>query len=253
MPLSSVRAVVFDLDGTIYCGNKLVDGATEILEQLTRKGVQIFYCTNNSTKTRQDISTKLHAMNLSVSPEKIFSAAYSAAHYLKRNNYSNVYCFGTVGLQKELDSFGINMVSAPEEASVVLIGLDTNVDYERISRLLTLRNKPCYLMACNRDKFFPSDNGIIQLGCGFIVSLVEEVLERKVDYTVGKPNTYMLDMLIEEHGLAMDEIIMVGDSLESDIAMAQTAGCRSVYLSSQQDASGAFQVKSLYELGALFE
>lgn len=253
MHLPSVRAVVFDLDGTIYCGSTPVDGAATLLEQLHRKGFQIFFCTNNSTKTRQDISAKLNAMNMPASPEIIYSASYAAGHYLKQNYYTNVYCFGTDGLHDELKSFGISMASSPEEASVVLIGLDTNINYERISRLLPLRNKACSLVACNRDKFFPSDNGIMQLGCGFIVSLVEEVLERKVDYIVGKPNTYMLDMLTDEHELTMDEIVIVGDSLESDIAMAQAAGCRSVYLSSQQDASGAFQVKSLHELGSLFK
>lgn len=253
MHLSSVRAVVFDLDGTIYCGNTPTDGAVELLEQLCRQGIQIFYCTNNSTKTRQDICAKLNAMNVPASTEYIYSAAYSAAHYLKRYNYSDVYCFGTDGLHSELKSFGISTVPVPEEASVVLIGLDTSLNYERIATLLPLRNKSCRLVACNRDKFFPSDNGLMQLGCGFIVSLVENALERDIEYTVGKPNTYMLDMLIEEHGLAMHEVIMVGDSLESDIAMAQAAGCRSVYLSPQLDVSSVFKITSLRELGALFK
>lgn len=252
MILKSVRAVIFDLDGTIYCGNTLLEGAVELLGQLHRQKINVFFCTNNSTKTRLDICAKMNSLNISASPEKVYSAAYAAARYIKHNNYSKVYCFGASGLYNELKASNISTVSDPSEASVVVIGLDTNVDYDRLSRLLPLREKPCYLIACNNDKFFPSDICKIQLGCGFIVSLVEEVLERNVDYNVGKPNTYMLDMLIEEHGLAMDEIVMVGDSLESDIAMAQAAGCRSVYLSSQQDASGVFQVKSLHELRALF-
>jgi len=252
MRLSSVSAVVFDLDGTIYCGNTPVNGATELLEQLHRQGIQIFYCTNNSTKTRQDIFAKLNAMNLIASPEKIYSAAHAAAHYLYQNNYLNAYCIGTAGLQSELRSFGIRMVSFPEEASVVLIGLDTNFNYECITKLLPLRNKICCLVACNRDRYFPSDNGVMQLGCGFIVSQVEDALGKKVDYTVGKPNTYMLDLLVKEHGITLDEIVVVGDSLESDIAMAQAAGCRSVYFSSLHDDSGVFQVKSLHELRKLF-
>lgn len=252
MDLTPVRAVVFDLDGTIYCGNTPVDGAVELLLQLRRQGVQIFFCTNNSTKTRQDISVKLNAMNVSALPTEIYSAAYAAAHYLKKNNYSDVYCFGTTGLCSELKLLGVKLVSTPEEAAVVLIGLDMHINYESIARLLPLRNRTFRLVACNRDKYFPSDNGLVQLGCGFIVSLVEDALEKEIDYTVGKPNTYMMDLLAEEHGLAMDEIVMVGDSLESDIAMAQAAGCRSVLLSSRQNSSGVFQVESLAELGSLF-
>jgi len=248
-----IQAIIFDLDGTIYCGNSLVDGAIELLEQLECLGINIFYCTNNSTKTRQDICAKLNALNVPATPEKIYSAAYAAAHFLKKSNYSDIYCFGMNGLHNELDSLNITTTLVPENTSVVLIGLDTNINYERISSLLPLRNKPCTLVACNQDKFFPSDNGINQLGCGFIVSLVENALERNVDYTVGKPNTYMLEMLMKEHRLAIDEIVMVGDSLESDITMAQTAGCRSIYLSSQQKVPGVFQVNCLHEIRALFK
>jgi HAD superfamily hydrolase (TIGR01450 family) len=253
MQLSSVGAVVFDLDGTIYCGNTLVEGAAELLTRLRHQGIQTYYCTNNSTKTKQEISLKLNEMGLPATPEIIFSAAYAAAHYLNKNNFTNVYCFGEAGLRNELKSFDISIVSTPDEAAVVLIGLDTNIDYKTISRLLPLRKRACWLVACNRDKFFPSDNGIMQLGCGFIVSLVEDALEKEIDYTVGKPNTNMLDMLIEEHGLAMDEIVVVGDSLESDIAMAQAAGCRSVYLSSEPASAEVLQVKSHHELWSLFK
>lgn len=253
MRLSYVRAVVFDLDGTIYCGDTPQEGAVSLLEKLCSQGIQVFYCTNNSTKTRQDICTKLNAMKLPATPETIYSAAYAAAHYLKQNSCSNIYCFGADGLQDELRSAGLSLVSDPADASIVLIGLDSTVDYERISGLLPLRNKTCALVACNRDKFFPSDNGIVQLGCGFIVSLVENALDRKVDYTVGKPNPYMLEMLTAEHGITMDEIVMVGDSLESDIALARAAGCPSVYLSSRYEAPGVVQVKSLHELGSMFE
>ena len=251
MHLLSVSAVAFDLDGTIYRGNTLVEGAVELLEQLRYQGKQVYYCTNNSTMTRQEICSKLNAMSLAATQEIIFSAAYAAAHYLNKNSYSDVYCFGATGLYHELKSFGINTVSKPEKASVVLIGLDTNIDYNSISRLLPLRSRSCYLVACNRDKYFPAENGIMRLGCGFIASLVEEALEKKIDYTVGKPNTYMLNMLAEEHGLAMDKLVVVGDSLESDIAMAQAAGCRSVYLSSEPHIAGVLQAKSLHELRSL--
>lgn len=42
MQLASARAVVFDLDGTLYCGAAVVDGAVELLQQLRSQGVQIF-------------------------------------------------------------------------------------------------------------------------------------------------------------------------------------------------------------------
>jgi 4-nitrophenyl phosphatase len=102
-------------------------------------------------------------MQLPAAEDKIYSAAYAAARYLKQQGHADVFCFGTAGLHQELTALTVGTVSSPEQAAVVLIGLDKSINYERISSLLPLRNKNCTLVACNRDKFFPSDNGVHQL------------------------------------------------------------------------------------------
>ena len=236
MPLASVRAAIFDLDGTLYCGEAPVPGAAELLEFLAGRRVRIFFCTNNSSQTREQISAKLNALKLPASPEAVYSAAYGAARYLREEKLSGVYCFGSAGLAEELRRLAVETVPEPEQAALLLIGLDSSFDYRRIASLIPLRGKPLRLVTCNRDKFFPSDHGLPKPGCGFIATVVEQALERRVDYCIGKPNSYLLELLMSEHGLTRDQVVMVGDSLESDIAMARAAGCRSVLLRAQQQA-----------------
>lgn len=251
-PLSLVHAVAFDLDGTLYLGNRAVDGAAELVQKLRSRGLRVLFLTNNSTKTRRAICDKLNALNIHASPEEIYSAARGVALFLKQEGRSPVYCFGTDGLREEMEAAGVDLVSDPKQASVVVIGLDMKLDYEGISRLLPLRGRKCLLVACNRDLLFPSDAGAPSLGCGFVASVVELVLERKIDYVVGKPNTFLLDLLAQEQGVSMDEILIVGDSLESDIAMAGAAGCLSVHLSTDIDGAAQLRISTLSELEALF-
>jgi len=250
MSFTSLRAVIFDLDGTIYCGDHPMAGAQELLQFLSERGTLVFFGTNNSTRTRQQISAKLNGMALPATPERVYSAAYLAARYLRENRCREVYCFGSQGLAEELKLQGVATVATPEDATVLLIGLDTGLDYQRISTLLPLRDKPCRLVACNRDKFFPSDQGKPQLGCGFVVRVVEEALGRSVDYVVGKPNPYLLDLVLSEHGLAKDEVLVIGDSRESDVGMAQAAGCRFLHLSTEKGA-GLSHVNSLTEVRSI--
>jgi HAD superfamily hydrolase (TIGR01450 family) len=244
-------AVVFDLDGTIYNGNALIEGAHELVLSLKEKGVNIYYCSNNSSQTRNKVCEKLNKMGLSVTSNDVITAGYATAHYVAEENIRNVFCFGSIGLRHELQACGSNIVAEPELASAVIIGLDPSLDYRRISQLMTLRGKQCRLIACNRDKFFPSEDGNMQPGCGYIVDLVELLLERKVDYIVGKPSDYLLKMLMNTNGLTAENLIMIGDSLESDIGMANTLGCKSILISKNSTIPAHItRASSLHEVKA---
>jgi len=53
---SKIRALVFDLDGTVYEGDSLVDGVLETINRMRHQGFSIYFCTNNSTRTRQEVA-----------------------------------------------------------------------------------------------------------------------------------------------------------------------------------------------------
>lgn len=253
LPLDAVKAVIFDLDGTIYSGSAITDGASQLVELLKTHSLPVYYCTNSSGSTRQQLCAKLAGMGLPTSTEHLYSAAYATARYLAEEGAAGLYCFGSEGLRQEILAFGLELLCNPADAKTLVIGLDTSVDYARIAALLTLRGKECRLISCNGDKFFPSDNGTLLPGCGFIARIVEEALDRKVSRSIGKPDSYMLDLLFHEHGLDKDDVVMIGDSPESDIAMARRVGCRSILVTDGPHLSTEIeQVRSLREICELF-
>lgn len=251
--LDSLKAVAFDLDGTIYIGNKLVDGVVEVLEYLKERNVKVFYFTNNSEKTRKYIHQKLHKLGLLPEIEAIYSSFYATIEYLKNNMYKKVYCCGSSELKKELTLYRIRCVDDNESPDAVIVGLDQRFNYGKIAVMLNLlRNKECKFIICNRDRSYPVANNILMPSCGAIVSAIEYAAERNADVLIGKPNTYMLELLCRDWDLQYDDILIVGDNYESDIAMANNCKCRSVYISKEKGRKDTLTVESIAEIIKFF-
>lgn len=246
--LSGIREIAFDLDGTIYEGGRLIDGALDTVKALRAGGYRIIYFTNNSAKTRKDIYLKLKNFGLPVNMNRVYNSAYATALYLDAKKYRRVYCLGGNGLFKEIRSRGIkciNGTNAVPEAAV--IGLDNGFNYMQLAEVLNVIKKySCDIIACNVDRNFPSENGQLMPGCGPIVAAVESATDKKVSFIAGKPNDYMLSIICRTHNIKRKEILVVGDSFESDIAMGIKFGCKYVLVSAVE--KNKYSIKKINHL-----
>lgn len=221
------KAVIFDLDGTIYFGNSLADGAKEVLEELKQKGYEVLFFTNNSTKTRDEVLQKLSALGIKSDENRIYTSAYATAKYLQEVGLRKIFLIGNESFQQELQSCEIELTDELS-CEAVVVGLDLYFNYEKIAKGFLALQNGAKLIATNVDKHFPVENGVLKPGSNAIVASLLGCSEKNVDYIVGKPNTYLLDMIVKEWYLDRDQIWVVGDSEESDIAMANNYGCKSV-------------------------
>jgi HAD superfamily hydrolase (TIGR01450 family) len=222
----NIKAIAFDLDGTIYYGNQVIDGAAGTIEYLKSKGIKVFYFTNNSTKTREQIYSKLKGMGLDLSLDTVYTSAYATAVYCKESQLDSVYCIGSNGLISELNGHGISTNN--EKVKAVVVGLDLNINYDKIATALLHIQNGCKLIVCNQDKNYPVEGGRLLPGCGSMVAAVLGSCNRTMDFEVGKPNTYMIELLTNNYGFTNKDILVVGDSLDSDIEMANRYGCKSI-------------------------
>jgi HAD superfamily hydrolase (TIGR01450 family) len=230
----NIKAVMFDLDGTIYYGSKIIDGVEETLDCFNKKGTKIFFLTNNSTRTRLQVYEKLIDMGLKCELEQVFTSGYIAALYAKKENLKNMYIFGSENLKSEFEDIGIKVIEDEAEAENLLIGYNTQFDYEKLTQALNIALKGNTIIACNKERHFPGENARRLPGCGAMVGAIETCINREVDFVIGKPNTLMLDILSELNFLTKDEVLMVGDTYESDIAMANSYGCKSILISKEK-------------------
>ena len=222
------KCVIFDLDGTIYFGEQIAKYANEILTNLEKLGYEVLFLTNNSTKTREEILEKLQGLNINTSLNKIYTSSYATAKYLDEISIRNIFLIGTEGFKKELNLLNINVVDEAK-AEAVVIGLDVKFNYEIISRALIAVNNGSKIIASNKDKNYPIENGVLRPGSNAILaSLLGSCDDKEIDFIAGKPNTYLLEIICKDFQLHKDDIYVVGDSLESDIAMADAYGCKSI-------------------------
>lgn len=228
-----INTIAFDLDGTIYYGNQIVNGAIETIEYLKSKGINIFYFTNNSGKTREQIYEKLKGMGLNLTHDTVYTSAYATAIYCNETHIDSVYCIGSGNFILELNKQGIKTDN--KKVNAVVIGFDSQFNYDKIVKALWYLQNGCKLIVCNQDKNYPIENGQLMPGCGAMVSSILGSYDKQIDFEVGKPNTYIIELLAKNHQLTNKDILVVGDSITSDIEMANRYKCQSVLVSKEND------------------
>lgn len=230
------KGVVFDLDGTIYCGNEIVPYTLETISELKANDFEIIFFTNNSTKTRLEIFQKLQKLGIETELNRVYTSSFATAKYLNENDMKRVYLIGSEGFKQELNNFTIECVDSCD-VEAVIIGLDLDFNYHKISMALEAINKGAKLIVCNRDKNYPIENNVLRPGCNAMVSSILGSCDNKldVDYLVGKPNVYLLESICKDWNLDKNLIYVVGDSEESDIAMAKNFGVNSILVGTNSE------------------
>ena len=231
MVIKPPQTYVFDLDGVIYRGNEAQPHASEAVRQLRLRGRKVFFFTNNTTQSRLDFQTKLAGMDIPAELGEIMTSAYATALYLHQEgtNGSRVYTVGESGLIKELESVGLKIVTDPDKEAVdfVVVGLDRHFTYDKLTKAQQAILSGARFIATNRDATYPIEGGKIIPGGGSMVSAIETA-SGAAPITIGKPETYALEMVLELAGSVPEESVIVGDRLETDIALGNKLNMHSV-------------------------
>ncbi len=224
----------FDLDGTLYRGQEVVEGAVEALAGLRKKGAKILYLTNNSGLTQAQYVRKLESMGFEAEEDEVVSSGLAAAYYCQREGYQKVFVVGEPGLVATLESHGLEVINTDSQGRVVASDAhaDTVVSgicrdalsYKLLDSAMQVALKTQRYIACNSDLTYPIEGGRFCPGSGAIVAAIEACsgVTAKV---VGKPNPTILASALEKLGVPPSDALMVGDRLDTDIACGQAAGC----------------------------
>ena len=227
--LEQFDAVLFDLDGTVYYGSKIIPGANEAITFFKDHGKQVYFTTNNSTKTRRQIYERLMGMGVICELSEVLTSGYLAAQYAKQTGMKDIYVFGSEDLKSEFCGEGVE-VNESEDAENLIIGFNTSMTYEGLTSAIQVALHAKTIIACNRERLFPGEGARLMPGCGAMTAPIEWCVNRKADLIIGKPNTYFVDYLVESNGYKASRILVVGDSYESDVAMAKAAGTKAILL-----------------------
>ncbi len=235
--------LLVDLDGVVYRGASPIPGVAAVLADRAAHGDVIVYVTNNSTQYRADYVTRLSGMGAPVNADCVVSSARATALYLADPllvpPVRRVLVVGAGGLERECRDVGLDVVTAADAATrqahegvdgwvaaaepdAVVVGLDLQFTYQKLTVAVDCVHHGARFVATNRDLVYPTERGVLP-GTGTIVAAIEAGTGVKA-VTIGKPGLLLLDMAIRAAGLRRDEALMIGDGLASDLAAANSIG-----------------------------
>ena len=244
--LEGIEAVFLDLDGTLYLGDDMIEGALDFLLRLKEKGVQRFFLSNNSSKSVTQYLEKLQGMGVPAVSEDILLSTHDLLAWLSANGISETYLVGTSGMRQMIEDAGVSTNSVNPQ--YVVLGYDTEITYEKLSTASIHLHKGVPMVASHPDVVCPSPDGGLP-DTGAYMDLFEATTGVRPEHICGKPNAGMILHKVEELGLRPDQCAMVGDRLYTDMEMAERAGVHGVLVLSgeatREDLASAPQNPSL--------
>ncbi len=222
--LSRVKAVLLDLDGTVYRGAEVIPRAAESVNRMVDSGLQVRYLTNNSGVRPQEVSQKLNNMGLPCLPDWVAGTGPAAAAKADTLGFSKAMVVGEPGLKQTFIESGFELVEG-EGAPLLVSGICRSFTYSLLDSAMQALLGGAFWIATNRDGSYPLEGGRLQPGAGAIVAAIEAAGGRSPDLTVGKPEPLMIQQTAEGLGLKMDQVMMVGDREDTDLDAGRRAGC----------------------------
>lgn len=217
---------ILDLDGVLYRGSEPIRDAVQTVQRLQSSGKPVFYLTNNSGLTREQYAERLRTMGVAAEPSHFMTSAWATTQYvLSQYDRAKVFVVGEPGLQSELRNSEIQTIENPDEQSVdcVIVGIDRSFSYERLRQAQWAILDGAAFIATNSDSTYPAENDRLLPGAGTIVAAIQTATGVE-PFVVGKPNTWMLELLLQRNGHSPQEALLIGDRLDTDIAIAKRAG-----------------------------
>lgn len=221
--LAGVKAVLLDLDGTVYRGSEAIPGAAEAIHRLLKAGFAVRYLTNNSAARPEGISQKLRAMEIPCEPGWVAGTGPAAALAVIGKGFKVAHLIGEPGLWESFREAGIEP-SDDDPKPVLVTGICRSFDYAMMDRALQSLLGGALWIATNRDGSYPLEGGRFQPGAGSIVAALEAAAARPPDLVIGKPEPLLIHQLSESMGILASETLMVGDREDTDLEAGRRAG-----------------------------
>jgi len=223
--LVNIDAVFLDLDGTMYLGSNLIDGALEFLNRCESRGVARFFLSNNSSRSVEQYLLKLGALGIPATADDVLLSTHDLISWLHEGGYNRVYLVGTEGMKQMLNDAGLTMDAVAPE--IVVLGYDTEITYEKIATASIHLHKGVPMVVSHPDVVCPTPDGGLP-DTGAYMAMFEAATGVAPIHVCGKPEPGMIQHKIKKLGLEPNRCAMVGDRLYTDMAMATRAGVKGI-------------------------
>jgi len=221
-----VKKIALDLDGTIYSGKKLISGSKKAIDLLLENEFEIYFTTNNSSQTIDEISFKLEALlNINVNKNSVITPLVMLSSYLMKNN-QNIFIYGSESLKKYVSNLNYKLTKLQESKNIV-IGRKDEIDKNLINEMINKIRQGSIPIALNKDLTFPSEGKELP-GNGAVVKILEDDLGVSIK-SLGKPDDVYSNYFLEKN---IDIDYVIGDRVDTDVLFGNKINAISILVKS---------------------
>jgi HAD superfamily hydrolase (TIGR01450 family) len=260
--LSTIRHLVLDMDGTLYLGRTLFAFTPAFFDCIGRLGIGHTFITNNCSISIDEYLSKLHGMGIDAKRDQLYTSALSTLDYLREAMpvVRKLYVLGTPSLCGEFTDAGYCVVAGDNEPEAVVISFDTGLTFERLGKAAWWIKQGRPFIATYPDQTCPTDRQTVLVDCGSICECLFAATGRRPQAVLGKPSPAIVEAVLARHDLKPAELAVVGDRLNTDMALARVAGVTGVLVltggTRREDLAGAdirpdFVVENVGELAQM--
>ena len=230
--IKNIQLFLFDMDGTLYLGDRLFDFTKELLLKIRQSGADYLFMTNNSSKSVSAYIEKLERLGIKSVKEDFITSSQATVYFLKKHHpNARLYVCGTQSLKEELKENGFTVTEKLDEVDAVIMGFDTELTFKKLEdvcKLLLSRDLP--YIATNPDYVCPTEYGSVP-DCGSVCDMIYNATKKRPT-VIGKPQPLMPQLAMEMKGVSKQQTAVVGDRIYTDIKSGINAGCVSILVMS---------------------
>ena len=211
--------VLLDIDGVLYVGGEVIDGAIDALVELRSLSAGIRLMTNTTSRPHREVFRQLVDLGFEVAPEEVMTPASMAVNYCRERGYESVVLL--VGDRLREDLTELQEAQPGERADAIVLGdLGEGFTPEVLNGAFRLMIEGAELVALQHNRYWRRADGLT-LDVGAYAAALEYATAREA-VVVGKPAQAFFDAAVAD--LGVERAIMIGDDVEADVGGAMAAG-----------------------------
>ena len=254
--LENYKVVFFDAYGVLKNYNGLIPGVEKTFEYLKETNKEFYILTNDASRKPQQLADSYHHLGIEdIVISNIISSGMLAMDYLRQKvKKGKVVFLGTEDSAYYIETLGLEAVPISEldlndlsdiQALAFLDdeGFDWKTDLNKTINLLRRKNIP--VIVANTDATYPVSKKEIAIAMGGISEMIESIVGKQF-VGFGKPDSQMFIFAyehIKSNGIEKKDILMVGDTLHTDILGGNKFGLDTVLVLSGNTQAEDVEVK----------
>ncbi|MDD2371216.1 MAG: HAD-IIA family hydrolase [Firmicutes bacterium] len=243
LSLINIKGIMIDIDGTLMRGNKILPGVKEFLETID---IPILIVSNNSKSPKRYIDI-FNKNNIKLKESQILTTTITTKKYLENHpEIKSAYVIGKPDLIKAISETRVKIINTfqDEVADAVIVGGDFNLNYEKLKNAVLHLQGGSILIGSNGDMLIPTEEGLVPEAGMTLAALTAGSGVKPI--ILGKPYKYFFDIAIDILGVNRENVVMLGDRLDTDILGASDYGLKTILVMTGVDDELEVKKKGIY-------